>query len=77
MTRFILEAVWKVLGTDHGYTVKDTVRPLPTSLVPEMGSNIENKTEFGERAYGKEVMFYPGELDTVPFSVTQLPCDDN
>lgn len=31
-----------------------------------------NEAEFGKGAYGKRMMFYPGELDTVSFSVTQL-----
>lgn len=42
-----------------------------------MGSRIENETEFGKKAYGNGVMFCHGELDTVPFSVTQLSCDDS
>lgn len=56
--------------------VKDTIRPVPILLVPEMGKSIEDETEFSKRTYGKGVMFYPGELDTLPFSVKQLPCGD-
>lgn len=56
---------------------KNTIRPVPTSLVPEKGKSIENETEFSKITYGKGVMFYPGELDTLPFSVKQLPCGDS
>lgn len=62
--------VWKVLGTDRGCRVIDIIGPLPTSLAPEMLGSVEDKAEFGKRAYGKGAMFYSGELDTVPFSVT-------
>lgn len=37
--------------------VKDTMRPVPILLVPEMRKSIENETEFSKRAYGKGVMF--------------------
>lgn len=57
--------------------VKDTIRPVPTLSVPEMGKSIENETEFSKRTYGKGVMFYPGELDALPFTVKQLPCGDS
>lgn len=50
----------------------DTAGPLPNSLAQEIWGSIENKAEFGKRAYGKRMMFYPGELDTVSFPVTQL-----
>lgn len=57
--------------------VKDSTRPVPILLVPKMGKNIQDETEFSKRTYGKGVMFYPGELDTLPFSVKQLPCGAN
>lgn len=37
--------------------VKDTMRPVPILLVPEMGKSIENEIEFSEGTYGKGVMF--------------------
>lgn len=50
----------------------DTAGPFPNFLAQEIWESMGNEAEFGKGAYGKRMMFYPGELGTVSFSVTQL-----